>query len=185
MTGKRRLQVLVLGAAAIALTALTVLRRDASPAGQEAEPSRPAQAEGTAATRARALPVFDIRLERLTADRPELSDATRNPFRFQQAAAAAEPARLAVGAPPAVPSAPAAPAGPPPPPPIPLKFIGVLDRAGGVKVGILSDSRGNVFYGKEGAIIDGRFQLVRIGVESADLVYADGRGRQTIRLSGQ
>lgn len=77
------------------------------------------------------------------------------------------------------------PVGPPPLPPIPLKFIGVMDQIGGVKVAILSDSRGNVFYGKEGAIIDGRYQLTRIGAESAELAYADGRGRQAIRLSGQ
>ena len=185
MTGKRRIQVLVLGAAAIALAALTVLRRDASPAAQVAQPPRPAPAEGTAASRALALPAFDIRLERLKADRAELIETARNPFRFQQVAAAAEPARLAAAAQPPVPTAPVAPAGPPPPAPITLKFIGVLDRAGGVKVAILSDSRGNVFYGKEGAIIDGRFQLLRIGVESADLAHADGRGRQTIRLSGQ
>jgi hypothetical protein len=76
------------------------------------------------------------------------------------------------------------PPGPPPPPPIALKYIGVLDTAQG-QVAIFRDSGGNIINGKEGAIIDGRYRLLKIGVESADLAYPDGRGRQTIRLSGQ
>ena len=39
--------------------------------------------------------------------------------------------------------------------------------------------------GREGEIIDGRYRLVRIGVESVVMEYVDGRGRTTIRLSGQ
>ncbi len=84
------------------------------------------------------------------------------------------------------PLSPPVPAGPPPPPPIPLKFIGVLDaptRLG--RLAILSDSRGGVFYGKEGDTIEGRYRVLSISTESAELVYMDGRGRQTIRLSGQ
>jgi hypothetical protein len=84
------------------------------------------------------------------------------------------------------PAAPARPEGPPPPPPIPLKFIGVLEAPTRIgTVAILSDSRGNVFYGKEGDIIEGRYRVLSIGTESADVAYVDGRGRQTIRLSGQ
>ena len=78
------------------------------------------------------------------------------------------------------------PTGPPPPPPIALKFIGILDLPGrSPKVAILSDTRGNVFHGKEGDIIEGRYKVLKIGVESLELSYVDGRGRQTIRLSGQ
>jgi hypothetical protein len=50
---------------------------------------------------------------------------------------------------------------------------------------VLSDGRGNVFNGKEGDVIEGRYRLLRVGNDSADLIYLDGRGRQTIRLSGQ
>jgi len=50
---------------------------------------------------------------------------------------------------------------------------------------LLSDGRGNAFYGKEGDIIEGRYRLLRVGPDSADLSFTDGRGRQTIRLSGQ
>lgn len=66
-----------------------------------------------------------------------------------------------------------------------LKFIGLVDApAQGGKLAVLSDGR-SVFYGHEGEVIDGRFKIVRIGVESIEMMYADGRGRQTIRLSGQ
>ncbi len=78
------------------------------------------------------------------------------------------------------------PTGPPPPPPIPLKFIGVIDeRADAPRVAVLSDGRGTVVYGKEGDILEGRYRVLRIGADSAELAYLDGRGRQTIRLSGQ
>jgi hypothetical protein len=40
-------------------------------------------------------------------------------------------------------------------------------------------------HGREGDIIEGRFRVLRVGVDSIELAYADGRGRQTIRLSGQ
>jgi hypothetical protein len=52
-------------------------------------------------------------------------------------------------------------------------------------VGVLSDGRGNVFYGREGDIIEGRYLLREVGPASVELSYLDGRGRQTIRLSGQ
>jgi hypothetical protein len=85
-----------------------------------------------------------------------------------------------------LPIAPSVPQGPPPPPPIPLKFIGVLTaptQAG--RVAILADGRGNTFQAREGDIIEGRYRLLKIGADSAELVHIDGRGRQVIRLSGQ
>jgi hypothetical protein len=39
--------------------------------------------------------------------------------------------------------------------------------------------------GREGDLIEGRYRVLRVGADSLDLAYADGRGRQTIRLSGQ
>jgi hypothetical protein len=76
--------------------------------------------------------------------------------------------------------------GPPPLPPIPLRFIGLIEpvqRSG--RVAMLSDGRGAVISGREGDIIEGRYRVLRIGADSLELAYADGRGRQTIRLSGQ
>jgi hypothetical protein len=52
------------------------------------------------------------------------------------------------------------------------------------KIAVLSDGKGLPVYGKEGDIILGQFRVIRIGVESVELSYLDGRGRQTIRLSG-
>jgi hypothetical protein len=80
-----------------------------------------------------------------------------------------------------MPAAPPVPAGPPP---IPLKFIGVVQRANGVRWAVLSDGKLTV-YGREADIIDGQYRIVSIGTESIELSYADGRGRQTIRLKEQ
>lgn len=128
--------------------------------------------------------VDDVKLELLQERRPKLLDAERNPFRFRPRPA---PPRLAATGPtgprPVVPVAPPVPPGPTPPPPIPLKFIGLVETP--VRVAFLSDGRGNTFQGKEGDIIEGRYRIVRIGANAADLTYVDGRGRQTIRLTGQ
>jgi hypothetical protein len=131
--------------------------------------------------------VTDIRLELLQREQVALSPPDRNPFRFERRASAAPLSRPQVtrrAAP--IEVAPTGPLPPPPPPPIPLRFIGYLqpsDAPG--RVAVLSDGRGNVFNGKEGDVIEGRYRLLRVGNDSADLIYLDGRGRQTIRLSGQ
>jgi hypothetical protein len=84
-----------------------------------------------------------------------------------------------------VPQQPPTPLPPPGPPPIALKFIGLVEApTQGGKLAVLSDGR-SVFHGFEGAIIDGRYRIVRIGVESIEMTYVDGGGRQTIRLTGQ
>ena len=82
--------------------------------------------------------------------------------------------------------APAAPvvSGPPPLPAIALRYIGVADTERG-RIAMLKEPGGDILSGREGDIIDGRYRLLRVGPDSADLAYADGRGRQTIRLSGQ
>ncbi len=64
-----------------------------------------------------------------------------------------------------------------------IKFIGIVDT-GKAKIGAFSDCR-YTFSGREGEIIEGRFRVVRIGVESAILEYTDGRGRTTLPLNGQ
>jgi len=77
------------------------------------------------------------------------------------------------------------PTGPPPPPPIPLKYIGLIEGGPGQgKLAAFSDCR-TTMHGREGEIIAGQYRLVRIGVESVELEYADGRGRTRVRMSGQ
>jgi hypothetical protein len=87
--------------------------------------------------------------------------------------------------PPAASSAPPVPTGPPPPPPIgaTIKFIGIVETGQG-KIGAFSDCKAT-FPGREGEIIEGRYRIVRIGVESAVLEYTDGTGRTTLPLNGQ
>jgi hypothetical protein len=70
-------------------------------------------------------------------------------------------------------------------PPIALKFIGVVSGPNKVgRVAALSDGK-FVFYGREGDVLEGRYRIVKIAEESLQIEYADGRGRQTIRLSGK
>jgi len=127
--------------------------------------------------------VGDIRLELLEGRAEGRRALERNLFQFAPRPAPSAQ-RIARG--PAGPPIATGPPPPVPPPPIPLRYIGYLDQAGRVpRVAVLSDGRGNVFNGREGDIIEGRYRVLRIGVDSADLIYVDGRGRQTIRLSGQ
>ena len=128
----------------------------------------------------------DVHLERLEAERPKPGEADRNLFRFKPKPLPPPPPApppVRVVAPP-----PPVPTGPPPPPalpPITLKFIGLIGPTPQVpKIAVLSDGKGPPVTGKEGDIILGQFRLIRIGAESLELSYLDGRGRQTIRLSG-
>jgi len=181
MSGTAR-RLLVLGGAAAIIAGTLVAFRGEGPA----DPAAPAGLAASAAESAGGAPVAGVRLDLLKGPRGELGDAERNPFRFE-ARAEPEPER------PAMPDAPRpgvgtppAPTGPPPPPPIPLRFIGLVEaptQAG--RVAILSDGRGNVFHGREGDIIEGRYRVLTLGADVAELAYLDGRGRQTIRLSGQ
>src|SRR5207253_733893 len=110
--------------------------------------------------------------------------AERNPFRFRPKPppppAQAAPSNTITEPPPV-------PTGPPPPAPlapIPLKFIGILDLPEqSKKIAVLSDGRA-VYNGEEGQTILGQYRILRIGAESIEMSYLDGRGRQTIRLTG-
>jgi hypothetical protein len=125
-----------------------------------------------------------VHLEALNGERPKPEATERNLFRFKQKAPPAPPP-APVRPQPVEPPAPTGPPAPPPIPPIALKFIGIVEATEhGEKIAILSDGRNAPFYGKEGAIIEGRYRILKIGVESVELAYADGRGRQTIRLTG-
>ena len=156
--------------------------------GNSAVPgARPSNVRTQAASRA-APPVdpadLEVRLDALTAPGPGTPAADRNPFRFYVRppdAPAPEPANKRPL--PTVELLPE-PSGPPPPPKIPLKFIGVLEVTGIGKVAAFSDCRVTM-RGREGEVIAGQYRLVSIGVESVVMEYVDGRGRETIRMSGQ
>jgi hypothetical protein len=151
-----------------------------------AAPRRPASAPQAAAPAAGTAPP-EVNLPALQAAREAPATAGRDPFRFRpRPVPAAPPAQRLrgipddqVGAPP-----PSVPAGPPPPPPITLKFIGLVQKADGTKIAVLSDGKRPI-HGQEGEEIEGRYVILKIGTESLDIAYIDGRGRQTLRLTGQ
>lgn len=187
MDPKRRRE-LSLGAAATVLLVIAAWTLQSGTTPTQSASTRVATASGNNPQTRLKNPIPDVDLTSLEAERPEPREATRNPFRFramsapppppasviqqqQAAAAAAQAAQTPVES---------------PPPRIPLKYIGeMLDpKNPGKKIAILSDSR-NAYYGGEGDVIEGRYRIVRIGVESIELAYLDGRGRQTIRQTGQ
>lgn len=124
----------------------------------------------------------DVHLEALEANHQKPGEVERNLFRFKPKPPPAPP--RVVQQPVAPPPVPTGPPPPPPLPPITLKFIGVIESENAGKVAILSDGRGGPVYGKEGDTVLGQYKIVRIGAESIEMTYLDGRGRQSIRLSG-
>ena len=157
------------------------------PAAPAAPPSNP-RTHARAKTPETVKPAdLEVRLDELRQARPSAQASERNPFRFYTPPPP-PPVASSGGSrgyvPPPPPPGPETPPPVPPPPPIPLKFIGTLDVPNVGKIAVFSDCR-TTMRGKEGDLIDGRYRLVRIGVESVVMEYADGRGRTTIRESGQ
>ncbi|MBA3642125.1 MAG: hypothetical protein H0W53_23295 [Acidobacteria bacterium] len=126
---------------------------------------------------------LDVKIEALGEEPAPLGAAGRNPFRFQPKPPPPPPPAPPAQKPVAVaPPPPTQPTGPPAIGTL-VKFIGIVDT-GKEKVGAFSDCR-TTFSGREGEIMEGRFRLLRIGVESAVVEYADGQGRTTLPLNGQ
>jgi hypothetical protein len=124
----------------------------------------------------------DVHIRALDEERPKPVSNARNLFRFKPKPPPPPPPSLAG---PVARPAPSAPAGPAPPPPIALKFIGIVEAPSQQKrIAALVDATGHVFQGGEGDVIAGQYRVLKIGVESIEMAYLDGRGRQTIRLSG-
>lgn len=165
--------------AAAAMVALLVIARPVlNPSTNPLEPTSNPSAGATGPVPV--VPVVDLDLDRLRATSGELQASTRDPFRFRPKP---PPPAPRVQPPPVV-VAPPVDTGPPPPPPIPLKYFGVITLSG-QRVAAFADGRGNTFNGKEGDILEGRYRLLRIGVDWVEVAYLDGRGRQTIRMTGQ
>jgi hypothetical protein len=131
-----------------------------------------------------------VKLDALGRDTPEPASegGRRNPFRMGAAPApvpeGTSASRVSAKPPPLMPE----PIGPPPVPPlppIPYRFIGILSGAPGQgRIAVLTDGR-TVVHGAVNQNIEGRYRIVQIGEESLQIEYADGRGRQTLRLLGQ
>jgi len=177
----RRRQELLLGVLAVVLAvvgyrAWTSTSAAPPPPSTGASPvaARRATAPGPATT------APEVHLESLEAPRPKPGAGDRDLFRFKPKA---PPPAPRASAPPMV-APPTGPAPPPPPPPIPYKFIGLVESSPAKRIAVLSDGRSQPVYGREGDIIEGRYRIVRIGAESIEMEQIDGKGRQTIRLSG-
>ena len=175
---------IVLGVLVIVLVGVIVKMWPGTSAAPAPTSNRAGRSGTARAPQAEAPSAPAVHLDALNAERPQPEPVQRNLFRFKPKAPPPPPPAPAR---PMQPVEPVAPTGPPPPPPlapISLKFIGIMGPTNGEKIAILSDGRNAPFYGKEGAIIEGRYRILKIGVESVELAYADGRGRQTIRLTG-
>ena len=179
MNGLKRRPIVFVAAAAVLITLLAIARpslyQTAVPVDQASKSS------GTAAGFVPVAPVVNLELHRLQTAARALSDSQRDPFRFRPIPP--PPAARAQAAPsPAF--TPSVPTGPPPPPSLGLKYLGWL-TIGGEQVAVFIDARGNSFKGKQGDILEGRYRVLRIGPDSVELAFLDGRGRQSIRLTGQ
>ena len=184
MSSDRR-RVLMSGGAIAVLAVVMWAMWPSSPAPSASTPQQTSGAQpGAPRTPA---PVAPVKLDSLSSERQEPADSDRNPFRYQPKASPPPPPRPVTTTTPVVnsePPKPVVPPGPPPPPPIPLKFIGILERANGVKWAVLSDGK-TPMHGRDGDIVMGQYRIVKIGTESIEMTYVDGRGRQVIRLTGQ
>jgi hypothetical protein len=190
MEAERKRQILL---TALAIVLAVVVYRQwptTSPAPAPASNQRAGgRTGGTATDRSRQEPVaegaIDVRLESLEAERPKPGPTDRNLFRFREKPPPPPPANPGATSPPPFAPPTPEPAGPPQPPPIALKFIGIVKQgANERKIAVLSDGSGPPLYGAEGDVVAGRYRILKIGEESIELAYADGRGRQTIRLTG-
>ena len=187
MDGKRRRE-LALAGGAVLLIAIAAwnMQRGSTPSGA----ALPGGTRPAAALAQPKNPIPEVDLKALEVERPAPEDSTRNPFRFKPKIAP-RPIESAEGIKQQRQAAAAAkenagPVAPPPPPRIPLKYIGDMSdpKNPGKRIAILSDARGT-YHGREGDVVEGRYRIVRIGVESVELAYLDGLGRQTIRQTGQ
>jgi hypothetical protein len=153
--------------------------RDAVSTGARAAPPAAPAVARVAVTRDRVDSAPDVRLDALTAARPEPAASGRDLFR-ERPKAPPPPPTSTVSAPASAPDPHAPPPPPPPPPPVPLKLLAIV-RGAGRPVAGLTDGR-DVFYGCEGDNIEGRYKILKINVESVDVAYVDGRGQQRLRL---
>ena len=182
MASERRQRVL-LGVLVVVLALAILYWVWPSPAAPAATSSNGRSAQSArGGTAAPTITAPDVHLEALEAERPKPGGIDRDLFRFRPKA---PPPPTGGVRPPPLPPPDPNPAPPPPPqvPPINLKYFGVVSQATGRKIAAISDGR-SVTHGSEGEVVFGQYKILRIGAESIEIAYVDGRGRQTIRLSG-
>jgi hypothetical protein len=70
-----------------------------------------------------------------------------------------------------------------PPPPIPLKFYGFASKPGEAKKVFLTSNEGDVFIAAEGEVVNRRYRVLHIGVNSVEIEDVLQNNRQTIPLT--
>ena len=177
----RRRQILLVGLLGVVLAVYYFYVRvpaDARPAASNQVAGR-----GAAATADLPLPE-PVKLADLGAA-PEVMPVGRNPFTFGVRPAPPPPKPVALPPPVAIP-APVAPPQPVGPPPIPLKLTGFIKPTsdGRVMVTLKDPVTSTMYQAFEGDIVDGRYRIVKIGLQSVVVSYVDGSGSRTIPLGG-
>lgn len=188
--GSRPRPLLLILLAIVVAAALMMWFRSAGPSPPPSNPGAPPPAQRGAGDGTVDPSQLAVDLEALAHERPGPGDTERNPFRFRPKPPPppppSGPAKPRGNEPPMV-TGPPAPPPPPPPPPITVKFIGHLDMPDGTRLAVFTDcSQGRTqSSAREGGTVDGRYRLVKIGLESVVIEHLDGRGRTTLAKGGQ
>jgi hypothetical protein len=130
------------------------------------------------------LPLPDpLKFAALSAE-PAHVETVRNPFAFGVRPPPPAPPRVELPPPPVLPPPPPPP--PSGPPPIALKLLGVFIQGTDKRTMVtLKDPAGAmIFQAFEGDIVDGRYRVVKVGLQSVVVSYVDGSGQRTIGLTG-
>lgn len=176
----RRRQLTWLAVLVVVITALAWYRFGGSAAPADTRPVTSNPKAGGASAPGQGVLPEPVKLGELAAE-GESPAAGRNLFRF--GAKPAPPAPAPASLPP--PGPPPPPPPPPGPPPIKLRFLGTMERPDVGRVVALKDpDSGAVFQALEGQIVDGRYRVVRIGLQSVIVSYIDGSGQRTLSSGG-
>lgn len=186
-SGAERWRVIVLGVLLVATVAYVAYEQfgGAAPAAVVGPTGPTATASNTAGGRPGGAPAaagaqmpVPLNLVRVEQKGPAPA-MDRNLFRFGTRPAPPPPPAIAR---PVLPPTPPVPAGPPP---IPLKLTGLMaDPYGRPRAYLKDPASGVVFEAIEGQIVDGRYRLVKVGLQSVVVAYLDGSGQRTIPLGG-
>lgn len=138
-----------------------------------------------------------VRMDEMAGDRSTPEPERRNPFRFGAPRSTTPPSGPGGGDAPGAAvldgdlpdrdsvRAPRGAASPGGTGDVPLTFIGFVESPGiEGRVVVLTDGE-LVFHGRVGDVIDGRYRIVGIGLESVEVERIDGRGQRTLRLSSE
>jgi hypothetical protein len=154
-----------------------------TPTARRAPTSNPAATRNAASG---VLPLPEaVKLAALGTASPKV-EVGRNPFTFGARPAPPPPPRPAVLPPPVLPPVVTAPPPPVGPPPIPLKMAGsIVVQPNGRPMATLKDTVTSAVYQVfEGDVVDGRYRIIKIGLQSVVVSYLDGTGQRTIAAGG-